>query len=141
MPPESNRVSPTLRKKVAQRANHLCEYCLCPDEFSPDSFTVDHIRPSVLGGRSISKNLAWACFGCNGRKHSKVTAIDLQTGEVVALFNPRQQDWGVHFEWSDSNTTYLRGKTPCGRATTQGKRILNSCQRKKQASSVLAAKK
>lgn len=116
MPPKPDRVPTALRRKVSQRANYFCEYCLCPDEFSPGSFAIDHIQPRALGGESVSKNLAWSCFGCNARKHAKTTAIDTQTAEVVSIFNPRQQTWLAHFQWSD-DATLLLGKTPCGRAT------------------------
>lgn len=118
MPPDSNYISVALRKEVALRAEHCCEYCACRDDFSPDSFTVDHIYPVSLGGRSVSDNLAWACFGCNGRKHTKTKGNDSETGEAIALFNPRQQAWAEHFYWSDDAIT-LVGKTACGRATIQ----------------------
>jgi 5-methylcytosine-specific restriction endonuclease McrA len=111
MPPESKRVPPKLRREVAQRANQLCEYCRCPAEFSADSFTIDHIQPRQLGGASTSENLAWACFGCNGRKHTKTTCVDPSTGESVALFNPRQQNWHEHFSWSEDAPKWW-GKRP-----------------------------
>lgn len=75
MPLDSERVPPSLRRKVAQRAQKLCEYCRCPEAFSPDSFTIDHIQPRQVGGPTASENLAWACFGCNGRKFTKTTHI------------------------------------------------------------------
>ena len=53
MPSESERVPIALRRTVASRANHLCEYCRCPEEFSPDSFTVEHIKPRQAGGKTI----------------------------------------------------------------------------------------
>lgn len=58
MPPDSDRVSASLRKTVAQRAKNICEYCCCLEEFSPDSFTVDHIQPRQAGGETIAENLA-----------------------------------------------------------------------------------
>ncbi|MEM9152384.1 MAG: HNH endonuclease signature motif containing protein [Cyanobacteria bacterium P01_F01_bin.3] len=104
MPPESERVPQRLRREVAQRAQELCEYCRCPEAFSPNSFTVDHIRPRQLGGATTLENLAWACFGCNGRKYTKVTAVDPLTQQGVSLFNPRQQNWDEHFLWSEDFT-------------------------------------
>ncbi|MEO0768044.1 MAG: HNH endonuclease signature motif containing protein [Cyanobacteria bacterium J06649_4] len=118
MPPDAKRVSIRLREEVSERANQLCEYCKCPDAFSPDSFTVDHIHPRQAGGSTVSENLAWACFGCNGRKHKRTTAIDTQTGTKTMLFNPRQQSWKEHFAWN-RDTTQMIGKTPCGRATIE----------------------
>ena len=116
MPLDSERVPPSLRRKVAQRAQKLCEYCRCPEAFSPDSFTIDHIQPRQVGGPTASENLAWACFGCNGRKFTKTTHIDPLTGEAVPLLNPRQQSWYEHFAWSEDSTHHI-GQTPSGRAT------------------------
>jgi hypothetical protein len=118
MPPESDRVPASLKRKVAQRAQQLCEYCRCPETFSPDSFTIDHIQPRQLGGATTPENLAWACFGCNGRKFTKTVSTDPLTGEVVPLFNPREQIWDEHFVWSE-DTTRLIGQTSCGRATVE----------------------
>jgi 5-methylcytosine-specific restriction endonuclease McrA len=116
MPPESDRVQKALRLEVAARALYLCEYCRCPEAFSPDSFTVDHIQPRQAGGETISENLAWSCSGCNGRKYVRTHYVDIETEQEVRLFNPRQLLWEDHFDWSD-NFTQLVGKTPCGRAT------------------------
>jgi len=118
MPPDSDYLSAATREQVAQRANHRCEYCLCPDEFSPDSFTIDHIYPRALGGGNNIGNLAWACFGCNGRKHSKTSGEDPQTQNVVNLFNPRQQSWVENFRWLNDELI-LMGKTSCARATIE----------------------
>jgi len=118
MPPESERVPASLRQQVAQRAQQLCEYCRCPDAFSPDSFTIDHIQPRQLGGATTLENLAWACFGCNGRKFTRTKHTDPLTGETVPLFNPREQTWSEHFAWSDDGIQ-LFGRTPCGRATIE----------------------
>lgn len=118
MPPESDRVPASVRREVAQRAQELCEYCRCPEAFSPDSFTIDHIQPRQLGGATTLENLAWACFGCNGRKFTRTAHTDPLTGETVPLFNPRKQIWNEHFAWSE-DTTQLTGQTPCGRATVE----------------------
>ncbi|PSN19149.1 HNH endonuclease [filamentous cyanobacterium CCP5] len=118
MPPESERVPASLRREVAQRAQQLCEYCRCPEAFSPDSFTLDHIHPRQLGGATILENLAWACFGCNGRKFTRTVYPDPLTGETVPLFNPRGQSWNEHFVWSE-NATQAIGQTPYGRTTVE----------------------
>jgi hypothetical protein len=69
-----------------------------------------------LGGATTLENLAWACFGCNGRKYTKVTAVDPLTQQEVSLFNPRQQNWDEHFFWSE-DFTQMVGQTTSGRAT------------------------
>ncbi len=116
MPSDSERVSPALRQATKNRANDNCEYCRCLGNYSPDPLTVDHICPRHAGGATTLENLAWACFGCNGRKQGRMQHPDPQTEEVVPLFNPRQQIWSDHFAWS-TELTQMIGKTACGRAT------------------------
>ncbi|MGK7889728.1 MAG: HNH endonuclease [Leptolyngbyaceae cyanobacterium] len=112
------RFSDAVRQALAQQANGQCEYCRCPEKYCPDSFTVDHIWPRRQGGTDDLTNLAWACFGCNGRKHTKTDGIDPQTQQSVSLFNPRQQEWSEHFGWSEDLQRVI-GKTACGRATVE----------------------
>lgn len=125
MPLDSDRVSAALRRTVASKAKGLCEYCQCPEEFCPDSFTVEHITPRQAGGETIAENLAWACFGCNGRKSIKTTHPDPETEQEVALFNPRQQLWLEHFAWNDDFTQVI-GKTSQGRATIEALQLNRS---------------
>jgi 5-methylcytosine-specific restriction endonuclease McrA len=60
-------VSPAKKKKVAERADFLCEYCFSPRRFSPDSFSIEHIQPKSKSGSDDLDNLALACQGCNGK--------------------------------------------------------------------------
>jgi 5-methylcytosine-specific restriction endonuclease McrA len=39
-----------LRRLVADRGKHCCEYRRTQGRYSSDSFTVDHITPRSLGG-------------------------------------------------------------------------------------------
>lgn len=112
----SERISDSVRRIVATRANNICEYCRCLEQFSTQSFSVDHIKPRKAGGETILENLAWSCCGCNAHKHTKTESIDPETNQKTSLFNPRQQSWHDHFRWSD-DVTKMMGKTPCGRAT------------------------
>ncbi|MFN6480912.1 MULTISPECIES: hypothetical protein [unclassified Nostoc] len=48
-------------------------------------------------GSTFVENLAWSCYGCNGRKHTKTSYCDPETKLEVALFHPRQQLWSEHF--------------------------------------------
>lgn len=114
--PESEYVGAKLRRCVRERASNDCEYCCSPGDYSPDSFTVDHIYPAHAGGKSVSENLAWSCFGCNSRKQGRTRAIDPETGLQNVLFNARSQTWDEHFEWSDDQVEML-GRDACGRAT------------------------
>jgi 5-methylcytosine-specific restriction endonuclease McrA len=96
---ESRYVSSKLRKLVAERANFVCEYCKSQENFSADSFSVEHIKPIVLGGKTIFTNLAYSCLGCNSHKSVKIEAIDPISNKKFPLFNPRTHIWEEHFTW------------------------------------------
>jgi hypothetical protein len=54
----------------------------------------------VAGGETTAANLALACVSCSLRKGARTKLEDLETGEIVSIFNPRQQVWKEHFAWS-----------------------------------------
>lgn len=110
------KISTTIQTQVRQRADFLCEYCHTNERWQYVPFTLDHIIPVAAGGTDTVDNLALACFHCNRRKATKQTALDPETGEVVSLFNPRQDKWTAHFKWS-SNGLYILPQTSTGRAT------------------------
>ncbi len=114
--PKPPRPSENLKRLVAARANHRCEYCQSPQAYSTGPFEVEHILPLALGGSSEFDNLAHSCDGCNGFKHAKIAAIDPVSGQVVPLFNPRTEDWNQHFSWKKGDLK-IEGRTPTGRAT------------------------
>jgi hypothetical protein len=60
--------------------------------------------------------LLYFCPICSCYKGDKTTAIDPDTGETVALFNPRTQVWLAHFQRSEDGLRII-GKTAIGRAT------------------------
>lgn len=105
-----------LRVLVEQRAKGYCEYCLMPAAFSPTSFTIDHIIPESLNGLTVAENLAFACGSCNRNKYDKIVFTDFKTNQIVRLYNPRQDNWNVHFRWNDDETIVI-GLTAIGRAT------------------------
>lgn len=76
---------------------------------------IEHILPT--GGDSPD-NLCLSCSSCNLSKATVTSALDPQTGEIVPLFNPRQQSWDDHFEWMDGGLR-IQGKTPVGRVTVE----------------------
>jgi len=47
-----------------------------------------------------------------------IEAPNPETGELVLLFNPRQQKWTEHFEWNEAGT-HILGKTAIGKTTIQ----------------------
>jgi hypothetical protein len=79
-------------------------------------FHIDHIVPEVAGGETVAENLALACVSCSLRKSARQTAIDPQTGEEVALYHPRRDNWHEHFRWEG---VHLVGLTATGRATVE----------------------
>jgi len=105
-----------LRQQVSARAQGICEYCHNQEELLLVTFEADHIIPQVCGGKTTLVNLALACPLCNAAKYTQWTGYDEDTQSVVPLFNPRQQVWEEHFEWSDDFSEII-GKTPVGRAT------------------------
>ena len=110
------RVTEKERAAVTERAGGLYEYCRSPARFATQSFSVEHINPRQKGGDNALDNLALACQGCNGSKHTKVSGIDPATEQRVPLYHPRQQKWSDHFAWSEDFTRVL-GLTPTGRAS------------------------
>ena len=86
------------------------------------SFSVEHIVPIEKGGESVLENLALACQGCNGHKHTKTEGRDPINKENVALFHPRSQRWQDHFAWDHTGTLIL-GLTPAGRATVEALKL------------------
>jgi len=112
------RISDSRKKQVAERARLYCEYCLSQSDFSPDSFSVEHIIPVSKSGSNDLDNLAYSCQGCNNRKYIHTEAIDPVTNTVIRLFHPREDRWSDHFQWSTDQSMII-GLTPSGRATVE----------------------
>jgi hypothetical protein len=106
------------RQAVEKRARGCCEYCRSQARFATQSFSIEHIKPRSQGGQTRLDNLALACQGCNGHKHSKTEGYDPISREMVPLYHPRQHQWQDHFRWSD-DFTLIVGLTPVGRATIE----------------------
>ena len=98
------------------QARSRCGYCLTSERLTGIRLTIDHIIPVAAGGPTEENNLWLACRACNEFKGIQTQAPDPQTGEMVALFNPRTQNWREHFAWSPDGTLII-GLTACGRAT------------------------
>ncbi|MEA3209725.1 MAG: hypothetical protein QOE70_2782 [Chthoniobacter sp.] len=103
------------RRLVRERAASRCEYCALTEAQSPVAkLQIEHIVPRKHGGNDDAGNLALACIDCNLHKGANLTGIDPETGQVVELFNPRNQQWTDHFVW---NGIFLLGTTAVGRTT------------------------
>ncbi len=109
------------RELVRRRAGDRCEYCLIPQEATPFfTFHVDRIiAKQHVGETDDPARLALACNRCNAQKGPNLTGVDSETGEIVQLFNPRQDSWADHFTLHGGEVV---GNTPTGRATV---RLLN----------------
>lgn len=68
---------------------------------------------SLLGNMD-GNNLALACLRCNRQKGPNIGSIDPKTGELVAFYNPRKQNWEDHFSL---NQAEIQPLTAVGRVT------------------------
>ncbi|MFK7936043.1 MAG: HNH endonuclease [Saprospiraceae bacterium] len=95
----SNRyVSVVLRKQVAERAKHRCEYCRAYEKYAFFTYHVEHIVSLKHGGLTILVNLAYSCPVCNKNKGSDIATF-LDNYEIpIRFYNPRIDDWEIHFE-------------------------------------------
>ena len=109
------RISPSLRKRLAEAAGDACSYCRSPS-LAGVHLAVDHIVPLAAGSADHPENLCLACYPCNEFKSSQTTDIDLLTSMVNPLFHPNQQNWSDHFAWSQDGLTILP-LTAVGRVT------------------------
>lgn len=86
-------VSERLRREVAERAYHVCEYRLVHEDDTFWGCQIDHIISRKLGGATESGNLAWACACCNNAKGSDLGTLAGQPPQLVRLFHPRTDRW------------------------------------------------
>ena len=93
----SRAVSERLRRLVADRAYHVCEYCLIHEDDAFWGCEVDHVISRKHGGASELANLAWACAFCNSRKGSDLATLVGQPTHLVRLFHPRADRWADSF--------------------------------------------
>jgi hypothetical protein len=111
-----SRPGTAIRRAVRERAGKRCEYCHRPESNSPFTYQIEHILSLKHGGSSDLDNLAWACVDCNISKGPDIAAYDPETGNLVALYNPRTQPWDEHFRMQHG---LIEGITPAGRATVR----------------------
>ncbi|MFY9618906.1 MAG: HNH endonuclease signature motif containing protein [Pyrinomonadaceae bacterium] len=108
-------ISAELRQTTAERANHLCEYCLIAEVDTFYGCEVDHIISLKHGGSSEPDNLAYACALCNRAKGSDVGSIST-AGEFTRFFNPRADLWSEHFRLEGAA---IHSLTTVGEVTTR----------------------
>ena len=110
------QVTAELRRLVRQRAGNRCEYCLLAEADSLSSHQMDHILARKHGGETTPENLALSCVCCNQRKGSDASSMDLETGKLTTLFNPRHDPWAAHFRVAGARIVPL---TATGRVTAR----------------------
>ena len=124
MPPDGRAAPATVR----ERADHRCEYCCLPQNAEPFfAYRVEHIVARQHGGRDDSENLALACYHCNAHKGPNLSGLDPESGALVRLFHPRQDQWDEHFE---RNGVLIVGRRAVGRATV-GLLKMNAADRRR----------
>jgi hypothetical protein len=91
-------VSDALRRQVAERAYHVCEYCLIHEDDTFWGCQVDHIISRKHGGATEAANLASACAACNNSKGSDLGTLAGPRSELTRLFHPRSDRWAECFQ-------------------------------------------
>jgi len=86
-----------LRRRAAERAYHVCEYCLVHEADLLHACEVDHVISIKHDGETVMENLANACLHCNRHKGTDVGSVARSTGRFVRFFNPRTDRWSDHF--------------------------------------------
>lgn len=112
----SSSISSSLRQLVIERSQGCCEYCLIHQNFSLYSHEVDHIIAVKHGGKTSPENLALSCLPCNRHKGSDFVTLELNTGDIIPLFNPRLQIWDENFILKNAE---IIGITSIGQATSR----------------------
>jgi hypothetical protein len=90
-------VSEGLRRRIAERPYHVCEYCLLHEDDSFWGCQVDHVISRKRGGSTELSNLAWACACCNSAKGSDLETLVGQPPQLLRLFHPRTDRWSGCF--------------------------------------------
>lgn len=114
-----------VRAHVAEQAKHRCGYCHTQESVVGMPLEIEHIIPLAAGGSSEEDNLWLACPRCNLYKRDRTHAVDVETGELAPLFDPRHQRWEDHFSWEQGGLT-IAGLTPTGRATMAALQLNNA---------------
>lgn len=110
----SRQIPVRLKREIRDRAQLRCEYCLIHERDAAFAHEPDHVISRRHGGETTPLNLAWSCFDCNRLKGSNLSSIDLETGRIARLFNPRRDIWHKHFRLRLGRIIPL---TSIGRAT------------------------
>lgn len=117
-------ITGAVRHRVRAAARGRCGYCLSPQHLVMGQLEIEHIVPRARGGSNEELNLWLSCSLCNRYKGVQVEAADPLTGDVVPLYNPRENNWVNHFSWSADGAKII-GLTTTGRATVVALKLNN----------------
>ncbi len=109
-------IAASLDQQVRTRARDRCEYCLMHQALQGATFHIEHVVPKSRDGDTNLANLALACPGCNLHKSDRIEALDVITGDIVPIYDPRTCTWSEHFQ---IDKYVITGITPIGRATCE----------------------
>lgn len=100
-------ISQSLRQKIRERADFLCDYCGTSETDSGGELTVDHFQPQSKNGGDEKENLVYCCFRCNLYKG------DFWNDEPnqPRFFNPRTDKRDEHFWLSESGKLFALTET------------------------------
>ena len=98
------------------RAGGLCEYCRISEKFTLAEHEIDHVIAVKHGGQTVVENLALCCAVCNRFKGSDIASIDLESGQLTRLFDPRLDRWDEHYGFRKGE---IFGVTATGRVTVR----------------------
>lgn len=112
----NSSLSAALQVDVLADAGHRCGQCHSDERLTGMALSTEHLHPRAAGGLTVRENLWHSCRSCNEQKGVQVQAIDPETRETVALYNPRLQPWNAHFR-SSRDGAHILGHTAIGRAT------------------------
>ena len=108
-------IDAALRRHVRQRAGNRCEYCgLHQDDLPLIAIHVDNVISRHHCGGDDADNLCECCHWCNFNKGPNLATV--VEGQLVPLFNPRNQIWREHFHFDADRVV---GLTPIGRGTVR----------------------
>jgi len=91
-------------RKEAQRRGTKCYLCGCEIDFERtdtprfNSFTLDHLWPRKMGGKSLESNLKIACKRCNELKTDYIDASDFHYEEICLVTNEKDESFNVEFK-------------------------------------------
>src|SRR2546430_16811184 len=85
----AGEVSDALRRTVADRAYHVCEYCLVHEEDLYHGCEVDHVISVKHGGLAAAQNHALVALHCKRHKCTILGTLCAPTPQPTPLYNPR----------------------------------------------------